>query len=418
MKTFIFFLGTNDYKECLYEFTKEESHQTCYTQLAILKKHKNDIGKIIVFLTEDARKKNWEGVGKLKEQIKSITSINPVEVDIPNGFNNEDLLGIFTRITNSIDENAELIIDVTHSFRSLPITLSSVLNYLKSTKNCKIYKIYYGAFEVLGNPRDVDNKPIEERIAPMLDITYLDTIQEWAKAVDNLLKFGNANLLNELSQNAIKPILIETQGKDENASTIRKIVKDLVHLTENLYTCRSKELLAFNFDEFNKLLNSIIQNDKLLPQVITPLKKIQEKTKTFNNQNKTKNLILLVEWCLDFNWIQQAYTLLQESIISFILEKLNQNYINEDTRNSLSSAITIYHRNIQESEWKGDKNQIKTFLNNSENNEQIKHLINVYVNLSDCRNDINHAGYRQNSRNPDALKNEIRNYFNQVTKLI
>jgi len=418
MKTFISFLGTNNYKECTYKFSENEYFQTNYTQVAVLKKHLQDIDKIVIFLTEDARRNNWGGAGKLKEQINNICSITPVEVDIPNGFNNNDLLEIFNKITSSITDKSDLIIDVTHSFRSLPITLSAVLNYLKSTKECSIHKIYYGAFEVLGNPRDVDNIPVEKRLAPVLDITYLDLIQEWTRAVDNLLKFGNANLLQELSKNAIKPILIETKGKDEVASKIRSIVDRLAELNKNIYSCRSKELLNFDFDTFNQNLEFIITRNVILPQIVLPLKKLKVKINGFSNQYKIENLIRIVKWCIEYNWIQQAYTLIQESIITYCLEQIELDYFDQENRDSLSSAISIINKNLPRDKWSGNITLIQDIVNIISSNEKLKELTRIVFELVDTRNDINHAGYRQNPRNPKVLEEKIKELYSKISELI
>lgn len=412
MKTFIFFLGNNLYKECYYQFNDQSRYLTNYTQKAILQKHAGEISRIIVYLTNEARKNNWEGYNKLKDQLLSVNPDIPLhEYDIPNGFSNDQLLSIFSIITDSILPNEQLIIDVTHSFRSLPITLSSVLNYLKQTKNITIEKIYYGAFEVLGNPREVDQIPIENRIAPMLDITYLDTIQQWTVAINNFIYFGNTTALKELSNSAIKPILIETKGRDKTASNIREVVNQLDALMQYIYTCRSLEIIDFNFDNLKQKIEEIIQNNSILPQLTLPFINLKEKFENFNNNNPIKNCILCVEFCLSFNWIQQAYTLLQENFISYLLQLIEENYLDIDNREALKKTINIIHLNIDEKEW--DKylyTKIKKYVSVL-NNNPISELFSSYIQLSDLRNDINHAGIKQHFSSPKNLSQKINDIY-------
>ncbi len=414
--TFLSFLGTNNYLGCIYQFPDNQHFQTKYTQIAVIKKHYNEINKFLFFLTEDAKKNNWDGEGKLKDELDKL-KINEVKtIDIPNGFDNNQLLYIFTLLVQNIENEATLIIDVTHSFRSLPITLSSVLEYLKKVKNVTIKYIYYGAFEVLGNPRDVEKKPVEERIAPILDITYLSAINDWTSAIDYFLEYGNIDKLKDLSHTAIKPILIETQGKDEVATAIRYVINILDKLLNALYTCRIGEIFDVigKFNDLNESLNKVInkEDNAILPQIVEPFKRIQEKLQILNgDEDITFKSIKLVKWCIDYNWIQQGFTLLQENLISYVLIKNKKDYFEKQERESLSSAFNIIKNNIPECKWKGDIDKIR---NCTENFVLVKELAVIYNDLSDYRNDINHGGYRQNSRKADDLKQKL-NYFYERT---
>jgi CRISPR-associated Csx2 family protein len=420
---FLSFLGTNNYLECIYQFPDNQSVQTKYTQIAVIKKHKEVINHFIFFLTDEAKKENWEGDGKLKSELKklNIDESKIKTIDIPNGFNNNELLEIFTKLVNNIPDDANLIIDVTHSFRSLPITLSSVLNYLKKVKNVQIVNIYYGAFEVLGYPSDVKNIPIVNRIAPMLDITYLSAIQDWTTAIDHFLKFGNISKLKQLSETAIKPILAETKGQDQFASKIRNIVNILNDLLTSIYTCRSNTLLEIFSKNNNKSkldtlledLNFILNNNYLLPQLNEPFIRIKEKLESIYDKNPIIATIKTVQWCIDFNWIQQGYTILQENLITYILHLLKKDYNDLDERNSLSSAINIIYRKIKE--WKGNSEKIKFY---DENKDLFKDFIEIYSCLSEDRNDINHAGYKENSRRVNVLYNSLKEKYNLIVDKI
>jgi len=402
---FLSFLGTNNYLECFYQFPESESVQTKYTQIAVIKKHKEVINHFIFFLTDEAKKENWEGDGKLKSELKKLNIDESIikTIDIPNGFNNNELLEIFTKLVNNIPDNANLIIDVTHSFRSLPITLSSVLNYLKKVKNVQIVNIYYGAFEVLGNPRDVQNTPLDNRIAPMLDITYLSAIQDWTTAIDHFLKFGNISKLKQLSETTIKPVLIQSKGQDQLASKIRYIVNTLNDLLTSIYTCRSNTLLEIfsknnnksKLDTLLEYLNFILNNNYLLPQLNEPFIRIKEKLESIYDKNPIIATIKTVQWCIDFNWIQQGYTLLQENLCSYIIKLFNKDFNNKEERESLTSALNIIFKKIPEQEWKGNKEMISFYFNQQDKLFEISEL---YCSLTDYRNDINHSGYRQNPR--------------------
>jgi len=422
---FLSFLGTNNYLECFYQFPESESVQTKYTQIAVIKKHKEVINHFIFFLTDEAKKENWEGDGKLKSELKKLNIDESIikTIDIPNGFNNNELLEIFTKLVNNIPDNANLIIDVTHSFRSLPITLSSVLNYLKKVKNVQIVNIYYGAFEVLGNPRDVQNTPLDNRIAPMLDITYLSAIQDWTTAIDHFLKFGNISKLKQLSETTIKPVLIQSKGQDQLASKIRYIVNTLNDLLTSIYTCRSNTLLEIfsknnnksKLDTLLEYLNFILNNNYLLPQLNEPFIRIKEKLESIYDKNPIIATIKTVQWCIDFNWIQQGYTLLQENLCSYIIKLFNKDFNNKEERESLTSALNIIFKKIPEQEWKGNKEMISFYFNQQDKLFEISEL---YCSLTDYRNDINHSGYRQNPRSVRDITEKLGKYYQKTLRTI
>jgi|YNPMSStandDraft_1061717.scaffolds.fasta_scaffold03077_3 CRISPR-associated Csx2 family protein len=422
---FLSFLGTNNYLECFYQFPESESVQTKYTQIAVIKKHKEVINHFIFFLTDEAKKENWEGDGKLKSELKKLNIDESIikTIDIPNGFNNNELLEIFTKLVNNIPDNANLIIDVTHSFRSLPITLSSVLNYLKKVKNVQIVNIYYGAFEVLGNPRDVQNTPLDNRIAPMLDITYLSAIQDWTTAIDHFLKFGNISKLKQLSETTIKPVLIQSKGQDQLASKIRYIVNTLNDLLTSIYTCRSNTLLEIfsknnnksKLDTLLEYLNFILNNNYLLPQLNEPFIRIKEKLESIYDKNPIIATIKTVQWCIDFNWIQQGYTLLQENLCSYIIKLFNKDFNNKEERESLTSALNIIFKKIPEQEWKGNKEMISFYFNQQDKLFEISEL---YCSLTDYRNDINHSGYRQNPRSVRDITVKLSEYYQKTLRTI
>ena len=416
---FLSFLGTNNYMECIYRFNDSVQFKTRYTQIAIIRKHLSEFNEYLFFVTVDARKNNWDPENTLKSELCKLERINQEcikQIDIPNGFNNDELLEIFNKLVSNIPENSKLIIDVTHSFRSLPLTLGSVLEYLKKVKNTEVVHIYYGAFEVLGNPRDVGSTPVHARVAPMLDLTYLSAIQDWTSAIEHFLKFGNITKLKELSEKAIIPILRETQGKDEVAKELTFIVETLDKLLSAVYTCRSKlifeELGKGKIEKLIKSIDIIINKNYLLPQLNEPFRKIKEKLLTVKTDNSFLTAINFVGWCIDFNWIQQGYTLLQENLCSYILDNyFEKDYINLNERVSLSSALKIIEENIAEDNWRGDKELIRFYVDRK---DKIINIAKIYNELSEYRNDLNHAGYRSNSKKVLDIREKLENFFKEV----
>jgi len=424
MKTiFLSFLGTNKYAECSYKFPDGTILQNQYTQATIIEKYKNQIDQYLFFLTAEAKQKNWEATNGLQHQIVNlgIKKDKITTVDIPNGFSKDELLQIFDLLIRPIPDNARLIIDVTHAFRSLPLNLSAVLNYLKIVKQVQILHIFYGAFEKLGRKEEVEKISIEQRIAPMLDITYLSAIQDWSLAIDHFLKFGNIDKLKELSKNAIDPILKETRGKDEVASAIREVVNRLEKLLQALYTCRIKDIRNSldNFSKIKSSLNTVTHRDNncILPQIVEPFSKLKEKLDIIHEEDSRElQTIKLVQWCIDYNWIQQGYTLLQENLLSYLIVQCGKNPMDTLQRECLSQALNIIVNKIPEQQWKtADKEKVKFYIDKYGN--QIE-LCEWYKEISECRNDINHAGYRENPIDAKKIAEKLSEFYAKTLTII
>src|SRR5690606_12368407 len=137
------------------------------------------------------------------------------KVLIPDGISESEIWGIFQIVFDQLQNKDEIIYDVTHSFRSLPMLGIVLLQYAKFLKNINVRGIFYGAFEKLGNPSEIEkNYPIpSERKVPLLNLTSFSLLQDWTIAGNNFLKLGNAEVLEKISSERFNPILKESSGK-------------------------------------------------------------------------------------------------------------------------------------------------------------------------------------------------------------
>jgi CRISPR-associated Csx2 family protein len=200
-KAFISILGTNDYLESYHYLNGEKISNTPskYVQEDLVEyfcKNWESDSEIRIFLTEEAREKNWLDNGHIDRQSK-LPKENPgllnrlrklnykasiKDFDIPDGNTEEDLWQIFEIIFETFKENDEVIIDITHSFRFLPLLLTVMLNYTKQIRRIKILGVYYAAFESLGPIPEVAKWDVSKRKTPIFDLTPLVKLQEWTLA--------------------------------------------------------------------------------------------------------------------------------------------------------------------------------------------------------------------------------------------
>ncbi|MCS7311715.1 MAG: TIGR02221 family CRISPR-associated protein, partial [Acidobacteria bacterium] len=152
------FLGITKYKVTTYvwqEGDEERSYETRLFPEALVHIFRPEC--LVVFVTSAV--KNGENFSTLHERLN--TMLKPV--DIPEGKTKEELWEIFDRCVEAVQEGDEILLDVTHAFRSLPLLVFAVAAYLRRTKKVTIRHIVYGAYEA----RDDQGR------SPIFDLTPL-----------------------------------------------------------------------------------------------------------------------------------------------------------------------------------------------------------------------------------------------------
>ena len=423
------FLGTNDYLPCNYLLNGKKVNNVRFVQEALVSifcKDWSKKDKIVIFLTKEAKNKNWINNGHkdrdgnplqregLEYRLKHLKlSPNILTKDVPDGCSEKEIWDIFDIVFSEIDKGDEIIFDITHGFRSLPMLMVVILNYAKILKNIKVNGIYYGAFETLGTVHDAERMSIKDRNALMFNLAPFVHLFNWTTAIDNFLVYGDAGYINMLTREGIRPILKDTRGKDEDAQNLRQFGFQLEKLTELIRTNREVELIK-GFD-FNNLRELIARNKESTLKPLNPLlERIAGKIKGFSNSD-IKNGYAAVEWCIEHNLIQQGYTILQETMITEIAAKHfgEDKIVDKDKRRIVSQAITIKQKEIKEDKWDGfaqsNKEDIQKIIGALDDN-----FAKIYDSVSQYRNDINHAGLRNNSHKPEDLKKQLRKYYEKL----
>ncbi len=138
-------------------------------------------------------------------------------IPIPPGKTEAELWQIFQVISAAVPNQAKVILDVTHAFRSLPFVTFGVINYLRRAKNVRLERIVYGAFDA--------REPGPENVcrAPVFDLTMLVDLQEWLYAVEAFtLRSDGEKLACLLKEAHRRPWLA---GERENGDLPRRLQK-------------------------------------------------------------------------------------------------------------------------------------------------------------------------------------------------
>lgn len=168
MKILVSFLGKGNYREAVYRIDGHE-YPSKLSIWAIKEAFSPE--KIYVIGTKDSR---WD---LLQEQ-----SLKDIErITIPPGRNEKELWEIIDIISREVAlENSEVIFDITHCFRSIPLFLVVLIKFLKFfSKNVKIDKILYGYLDE------------SSRESMIVDLAPLVELLELIDAVNSFERYGD-----------------------------------------------------------------------------------------------------------------------------------------------------------------------------------------------------------------------------------
>lgn len=280
------------------------------------------------------------------------------------GLNEQEIqenLDIILSIIDNFQQNDQIYIDITHSFRSLSIFLFLVLMFvsdLVKDKNIQIKGIYYGMLDVT----------TELGYTPVVNLQSLFDLTQWIKGAYSLKEFGNGYLISQL---------LQKEGEENLANRIQQL-SDIININY-LPSIRQSTI------DLNTALKQKGASEK------TPfkyLKSILEKfIEQFTKEERECDFQLrLAKWYFDNKRYATGYITLTESIITYLCETYDKDPKSEK-----------------------DRNEMKDLLHESENFE----LSQIYFEVNPIRKNIAHALIDQKRKNhTSAIDNAEKLYQN------
>ena len=308
------FLGTADYKQTTYTLAGQ-GYTTCYCPAAVAYFCRPETTLVVV--TKDARAKHFE---PLADEIASFTQ--PVAVPIPDGHSEADLWQIFDALTRQVEAEAELVVDITNGFRSLPFLSFLAVAFLRLARRVKVERIYYGAWEAR-------NQAANE--SPIFDLTPFVTLLDWTIATDRFTRFGDASDLAALLRQGIPPgsqmsrdLPARALGNAlKRAATAMEGVSLALRLTRPLETMTASANLAATWQQVGALVEQQAPPFGLLAaavrQTYQPLAMAQDPLERANWRLNLQIQLDLVGLYLKRGQVVQAVTLAREWLVSLLV---------------------------------------------------------------------------------------------------
>lgn len=431
-RLFLSILGTSLYKECNY-YWKDQSNSASSrfvqeASIRLLCKDWNENDRIVIFTTQKAFKENYSTAIRerfdssekkiipymgLEQLLEALNLKVPFQHEmIEDGNSEEEIWQNFNILYSALREGDEIYLDITHSFRYLPILLLNLLSYSEYLKRTSIKAITYGNYEVAR---------VNDTYAPIMDLFPLVLLKDWSLSVNNFERFGDVEDISRLCQDSLRPILEKSRGSDSATAdrAINSFSKNLPNFVKSLQTCRGKELID------GKLAVSLSQNIENIEETsLPPFNPIFSRLKThinrFASRNNIKNGFEAVNWCIKNGLIQQGLTLFQETIISLVCEMEQLDYSSLTSRDIVSGAFYIKFNKTEGNSWKGEcsKPENRAITVRLLDNHCIISCCELYYKLSQLRNDINHAGFKQNSMGAKQFAVKLADLFASVEKIL
>lgn len=356
------------YEVISYHFNDDEMLvKSKFIQEAIVERFKKQLEAVYVFATDDAYAKHGE---ELKNHLKGV-KVSFINID-----KNINFEEFSTALLSNIYANDQIIIDVTHSFRYLPMKLLFALDYIENAKDVKIKHLYYGRMEG-------DNGYIED----------IAKDYQMRKISDLLSQFNRTLIINAED---IKPYLSDD---DETISDLMSALADFNEVTE---LCRFDD--CFNtIDRILKACKIINSNPGNYQMIIPFVKKIRVIFKTISGDNEVYNKINFIKILFEHKRYQVAITftdqLLREELIRYVFYPTSVNCDTYKLSQAIMSRTKLKYGSSKNNDYASLLNNREKELKKLKSNAEV-YSVKINRFYSDLRNHINH-GEKINKSGPD-----------------
>ena len=400
------FLGIGKYKAVNYVWEGNRCNTHLFPE-ALVRLFVPD--EVIVFVTEKSRQAVDENGDKYVDYLKNTLGDKVKFVDIPEGRTEEELWQIFEICGDQVGEEDEIIIDITHSFRSIPMFVLAAALYLRRVKGNRIARIVYGAYEARQN-----------NDAPVFDLTALLDLIEWLSGADAFVLRGDATgfaqKLREthrsLGRQGIRTSLSEIAGKLEALSLAVSLARP----------CESLKTACETVSVINKVVDDVSKWAKPFTHILEMIGDEMSHFSYANSEELTAQNLLaqfeLIKYMLSKKRYMQAVTLAREWIVSWVLFKKKEKVLRDrGKREEAEKALGA----LAASKRERDKPNVPDWMT-AINAELLKKsnfdLGVLWNNISLLRNDVDHCGMRKDAFSINRIVRRAANLSQDLEVLV
>ncbi|HDQ07600.1 MAG TPA: TIGR02221 family CRISPR-associated protein [Methanoculleus sp.] len=401
----ISFLGGHPYAPADYQYAGEVCH-TSVVQEAICKLL-GTIDDIVLIATDGAREMTLEAVSAaLRECGVGVTA-----VPIPDGKSEEELWEIFRAVVTSIDDGEEIVFDITHGFRSLPLVGFLSAAFLRTTGKAHISHLLYGQYMGEGHP------------SPILDLTPFLSILDWTTGVNAFLESVDGKRIRELANQTSKEAYLS--GRPDAPVKLSKFAETLDAFSMATRMARPVEaldkasLIAHNvadvigeIEEFTPPLGMVLDKINAVgelgiaePDLVTGI--------TWDHAEKQLGLI---GYMIERGLFLQGVTLSREWVITLMLLARHgdgyPDWLDKDVRHGMEWTFGAGIRNMR-GKYFEDTDYSDWYF--SLDSEEV--VTRLWIKITEIRNDFAHCGMRSNPTRVPTMNVKSKELYTEMCPL-
>lgn len=393
----ITFLGTGSYKPVSYQW-QARSFQTDLFPEALASWLQPD--EVIVFLTPEARTHaNWSNLrARLAERGMPVR-----DVDIANGGSEEELWQIFTQLAETLVPGDEVIFDVTHGFRSLPILALLVSAYLRVAKGVQLRALVYGAFDAV--PR---GEPV-----PVFDLTPFVRLLDWVTATDRFVRAGDASDFADLLSEAHAAPYRKGGEADRSQlpQRLKTLGKELREFSRSLLLARPMEATD-HASALGTLFNeATIEASRYARPLTLLLERMRQAAEAFAVPTLASQRSM-IRWHLDHELVFPALTLMREWLVSWTCQQLHLERVEEH-----ATAEQVLNQKAALSRQEAIRGEPSLLLERFEQLPGAELVIKAWNGIVEPRNDLAHCGFNRQPRSATQLLGTAREVYRSIAEI-
>ncbi len=325
-------------------------------------------------------------------------------VPIPDGRDADELWRLFDCVIENIDEDEEVVFDITHAFRSLPFLSFLAAAYVRIVKRARLKGVYYAnLMAASGDPSRV----------PVVDLTEFVSLLDWMIAADLFNRRGDGSRLADLMRRGL-PNLALGQHNLQTSTASSGAITSMENVSKNLRLIRPDDVMKASTTLIS-CLQEIADPDAQIPRPFRPLlSQVADAYRPLVLAEPDKDPVAalavereLVTWYLDRGYLVQATAVAREWLVTWALlqsgqGKIRKRYYREEMENAITGLLERFRNDPRPSIF--DRSQLP----------QRDKLADLYDRLSKVRNDLLHAGKREKPLEGDRLEGNIRAYCSEL----
>jgi CRISPR-associated DxTHG motif protein len=339
------------------------------------------------------------------------------KVLISDGNSEEQLWEIFQKVTDTVQAGSEVVFDITHGFRSLPLVVFLAVAYLCQVKQIKLHRVVYGNFEA----RDK-----ETNRAPVFDLTSFVVLLDWLTGVKTLRQRDDAEQLADLLSSRHSSCWSNDSplAEDIKPRQLEKLSGALRKLSYALQLSRPVEVMKQAGQLKKKLVEARPEVEQLSKPFAVLLQDIETEYNPYalpqpsrlTKENLSLQLALIQRYA-SRGLAMQAVSLAREWLVSFVmLEQDPEHWLSIDGRRPVESKLSSGAQKLQS----GPEHMPQQPQGTGLKTEQplSKEILNAWGEISQLRNDIDHCGLRENPRPTGSIMKAVKRLPEKLQNLL